>query len=331
MTVALAMLHFPAHVTAPRGVSRQSVGSCSHVRSDLPARRGTSRGERKETRSSARPLPTDPLRAWKPTPAPESPRMARARDDRLGWFRVDVDLTRHPKVHALAKANGWTPRHAVGELIAFWSWVAEFRIEGILSEADLDLMRSCGVAIDALTAGSFVERVNPKTWRARNWMDYNGYAVREAIRKRAIPARAPRAESAPTGRDVDSSSLTQNLTGRDVEPKSDSESPPAPAAPAPKGASAKFVRPTIQEVATYCDERAAMGKPRVDPEAWYGHYEACGWRVGRNPMRNWKATFASTWERQRFGARAGPANGKLSPGQLAEFARQQKARQEELA
>jgi hypothetical protein len=50
-------------------------------------------------------------------------------------------------------------------------------------------------------------------------------------------------------------------------------------------------RPTIEQVREYCKER----KQGVDPEAWYAHYEANGWKVGRNPMKDWKAA-VRTWE-----------------------------------
>ena len=54
----------------------------------------------------------------------------------------------------------------------------------------------------------------------------------------------------------------------------------------------RFVKPTIEEVTAYCTER---GKG-VDPQKWYDHYTANGWKVGKNPMQDWKAA-VRTWER----------------------------------
>ena len=56
----------------------------------------------------------------------------------------------------------------------------------------------------------------------------------------------------------------------------------------------KFVPPTLEEVRAYCQER----NNNVDPEKWYAHYEAVGWKVGKNPMRNWKAA-VRTWEEKK--------------------------------
>jgi 5-methylcytosine-specific restriction endonuclease McrA len=57
-----------------------------------------------------------------------------------------------------------------------------------------------------------------------------------------------------------------------------------------------FARPTLEEVKAYCLER---GKG-VDPQKWFDHYESNGWRVGRNPMRDWKAAVRK-WENSEYG------------------------------
>ena len=54
----------------------------------------------------------------------------------------------------------------------------------------------------------------------------------------------------------------------------------------------RFAKPTLEEVTAYCLER---GKG-VDPQKWYDYYSANGWKVGKNPMKDWKAA-VRTWER----------------------------------
>lgn len=53
----------------------------------------------------------------------------------------------------------------------------------------------------------------------------------------------------------------------------------------------RFRPPTVQEVAAYCRERANA----VDPRAFVDHYTAKGWRIGKTPMRDWRAS-VRTWE-----------------------------------
>lgn len=68
----------------------------------------------------------------------------------------------------------------------------------------------------------------------------------------------------------------------------------------------KFTPPTISEVSAYCQERGGI----VDPQAWMDHYTANGWRVGKNPMKDWRAS-VRTWERGTGGIHAKPA--KFNP------------------
>ena len=51
-------------------------------------------------------------------------------------------------------------------------------------------------------------------------------------------------------------------------------------------------RPTMPKLVAYCRERGS----KVDPEAFMDHYTANGWRVGKNPMNDWKAAVRS-WEK----------------------------------
>lgn len=55
----------------------------------------------------------------------------------------------------------------------------------------------------------------------------------------------------------------------------------------------KFLKPTVDEVRAYCLER----NNDIDPEKWFDFYQSKGWRVGSQPMKDWKAA-VRTWERR---------------------------------
>lgn len=55
----------------------------------------------------------------------------------------------------------------------------------------------------------------------------------------------------------------------------------------------RFVKPSIQDVTDYCNERCN----RIDPQRFIDYYDANGWKVGKNPMKDWKATIRN-WERK---------------------------------
>lgn len=57
----------------------------------------------------------------------------------------------------------------------------------------------------------------------------------------------------------------------------------------------KIALPTLEEVKAYCLER----KNNVDPEKWHAYYTSNGWKVGKNPMKNWRAAVI-TWEKSEF-------------------------------
>jgi hypothetical protein len=52
-------------------------------------------------------------------------------------------------------------------------------------------------------------------------------------------------------------------------------------------------KPTVAEVHEYCRERGNS----VNPETFIAYYESNGWKVGRNPMKDWKAA-VRTWEKR---------------------------------
>lgn len=54
----------------------------------------------------------------------------------------------------------------------------------------------------------------------------------------------------------------------------------------------KFIKPTLEEIKAYCLER----KNNIDAQFFYDYYESNGWKVGKNSMKDWKATVRN-WER----------------------------------
>lgn len=63
----------------------------------------------------------------------------------------------------------------------------------------------------------------------------------------------------------------------------------------PKKKAKRFVKPTVEEVQAYCEER----NNNVDPLNFYDYYEARGWMLGKQKMKDWKAA-VRTWERNDY-------------------------------
>ena len=53
----------------------------------------------------------------------------------------------------------------------------------------------------------------------------------------------------------------------------------------------RFTKPTVAGIREYCCERGNG----IDPQRFFDFYEAKGWRVGNQPMKDWQAA-VRTWE-----------------------------------
>ena len=61
-----------------------------------------------------------------------------------------------------------------------------------------------------------------------------------------------------------------------------------------RGEAARFYPPTVGEVQAYCESRGN----RIDAQAFVDFYTSKGWKVGKNPMKDWRAA-VRTWERKQ--------------------------------
>lgn len=55
----------------------------------------------------------------------------------------------------------------------------------------------------------------------------------------------------------------------------------------------RFVKPSVEDIKSFCSEIGAS----VDAEKFFYYYESSGWKVGKNPMKDWKAAVRG-WNRR---------------------------------
>lgn len=60
-----------------------------------------------------------------------------------------------------------------------------------------------------------------------------------------------------------------------------------------------FQKPTVVEIYDYACERLSNEDALKFTEKFHAHYEANGWKVGRNAMKDWKAA-VRTWDLTKF-------------------------------
>lgn len=81
--------------------------------------------------------------------------------------------------------------------------------------------------------------------------------------------------------------------------------------------SKRFVPPTLEEVIDYCNER----QNNIDPEQFIDYYTTNGWKVGKNKMKDWKAS-VRTWERNGYSKKQ-PQQSKQSGNMFFDLLREE--------
>ena len=71
------------------------------------------------------------------------------------------------------------------------------------------------------------------------------------------------------------------------------------------GGKTKFSPPTREEVKAYCEEQGI----NIDVDYFFDHYSGNGWKAGRVPMKDWKATVRNWYRRDQKEAK--PSGAKI--------------------
>lgn len=157
----------------------------------------------------------------------------------VSWFRVDVEVVDHPKIHRLEELVG---DRAGWYLIRLWAWTARYASRGRLANvAGASLERSCGWTGDAgrlvaafIEAGLLDETTSDEL-EVHDWWEKQGSTVEKAEkdRERLKASRKARGIVPRTSRDAPANvalaSRVRDETRRDeTEQKSIAPKKPAP-------------------------------------------------------------------------------------------------------
>lgn len=176
--------------------------------------------------------------------------------------------------------------------IRLWAWVGSHQPETgrlALLEAELELIcrwwGEKGVMVSAMIEIGFIKKYGD-ICEVNDWLEHSGHLA-------AFKKRAQKAARIRWGIKRKSSNASSIAKGK---PKQcPSRAVHSRALPAIKTEGAKrFIKPSHVEVQVYGQEIGFVG---FDAEAWVDHYGANGWKVGKNPMKNWKATVRQ-WKRR---------------------------------
>lgn len=138
--------------------------------------------------------------------------------------------------------------------------------------------------------------------KIRKTMQCDAVAYAEKCEKRRKAAEErwmQKHANASKSMQMDTDTETETDTDTETETETDTERPKGlskrekiPSVSKRETAS-RFHPPTVEEVEAYCRER----HNNVDAERFVDFYTSNGWKVGKNPMKDWKSA-VRTWERR---------------------------------
>jgi hypothetical protein len=209
------------------------------------------------------------------------------------WIKIEKSLPRKPEVMELATLLNIDELTVVGHLVLFWSWVDENL------SPECPAARGTKTGLDRVVGrDGFVTAMTQVGWlqfedgmvRIPNYEHHlsqsakkRALEARKKTRQRKLSRECPPERPAACG--------TESGTGAGLEKRREEKSitntvDAGASVPVRKQTRGAFVKPTITDVISYVLEINAT----VDARAFVDYYESNGWRVGRNPMKDWQST-----------------------------------------
>ena len=208
------------------------------------------------------------------------------------WIKIEHWTPDKPEVFRMAELLDMDPDAVTGKLIRIWIWADQQTITGdarSVTRASLDRLTQRHGFADAMLKCGWLEETEGG-FHFVNFDRHNG----ETAKTRALNAK--RNGKLRSRRHVRDAASVTSASPREEKRREDIDTPIGVSGQTPKPTQSRFTKPTLEEVREYCQSR----KNSVDPQKFLDHYESNGWRVGKNPMRNWQAS-VRTWEQTQLG------------------------------
>ena len=217
------------------------------------------------------------------------------------WIKVEHVTPDKPEVWAMAERLGIDADAVVGKLVRIWIWADQQTHDGNARSVTKALLnRVSGVT-------GFAEAMIDVGWLKAeetglvftNFERHNGHTAkkRSLSAKRVEAHRASNATVTPEALHERYKSATREEKRREEIDSSNTETqePQGTAKPA----RVCFRKPTAQDVAEYATGICA----NVDPQEFIDHYTSNGWKVGKAPMKDWKAAVRN-WAKRDLNGKA---------------------------
>lgn len=211
-------------------------------------------------------------------------------------LNVDLDFFDHPKVKRLRALAG--PQAEVF-IMRLWAYAGKYHAaDGILKdhgaaeiEALVNWTGNPGVMLEALLKVGFII-LEEGQYKIKDWLEHEGHLAvyRERGRIAAESRWGKRRDNA-----LSIASRTASSNAKAVHSKAENMAHIVKDNKVVKDNiyEAKPLIPTLAEVQEYCFKATIP----VDPVRFWNHYQGQGWKLGNNPIHDWKAVLVK-WTTQ---------------------------------
>lgn len=206
---------------------------------------------------------------------------------------MKTGTSRHPKIADLCIKTGLQKWQAVGLLECIWEFACEFSPQGDIGKwTDEQIAEAIGFREDPrkivanLVESGWLDTDSKHRLVIHGWEEHCPRFIKQRLIYKGLTfIRADSRPFAQSGADSEHKpkqfqpNPTKGQTENNDEVKTQ------------RRTSKTFIQPTIEELKEYIKEINA----NIDPESFIAFYESNGWKVGKNPMKSWKAA-VRTWD-----------------------------------
>lgn len=201
------------------------------------------------------------------------------------WIKIEKVTIRKPEILRLGEILGITPEQAFGLCFHFWAWCDDHLTDGnarSVTEVTLDTLVNRSGFSKALLDVGWLKARNGSLVVPNFDRHLSQTAKNRSLTSQRVANHKKRKGNAP---------IVSDALPREEKRREEINTHPPESTPSDVGAH-RFVPPTLAEVLAYCRER----KNKVDADKFVNFYASKGWMVGKNKMKDWRAS-VHTWEK----------------------------------
>jgi hypothetical protein len=194
------------------------------------------------------------------------------------WIKMQKSLPRDPRVVRISSALKADRLRTVGGLFSAWCLFDEQtedgKLEGYTPEILDDLIGFPGLA-KAMQSVGWLD-IDGDSLRVPRFEEHNGQSAKRRAQDVVRKTSARKADKCPQ----DEKTFVHEKSA--LEKRREDES------------NKRMAKPSVDEISEY---GKTLDPPFRKAEAFVAFYESNGWKVGKNPMKDWKAAIR-TWQQK---------------------------------